>query len=465
MSFQAVGGLSRVRSRIDQLETMINGTTSSPSPTSATSAAGMLGGTENPAFASALLQALSGTQATAGTAGTGTRSAKTPVSADVGKRAVDLAKTYTGVPYLWGGTNPKKGLDCSGLVQLVYRKLGIDLPRVSQQQEHSGEAVASLSQAQPGDLVFFGSPATHVGIYVGDGKMIDAPRSGQTVGVHKLWRTPSAIRRVVPETSPAAAQTSPALAAADLVQGTALLAAFQAGAASAASSASASMLPALLSAGLTSAGLTSSGLSSAGISSSAGLLSSGLLSTGSPALSQSAAASLWAAVAASSANVAQARAASGPTGSVTGPTATAGSSSVSAPSGSAGSTVSGPYSELFTAAGRKYGVDPALLSAVAKAESGYRPDARSPAGALGLMQIMPGTARSLKVDPLSPTQAVDGAARLLSGYLKDNSGRVDLALASYNAGPGAVKRYGGVPPYSETRTYIQRVTHNWEALR
>ncbi|MDQ1293589.1 MAG: peptidoglycan DL-endopeptidase CwlO, partial [Actinomycetota bacterium] len=265
--------------------------------------------------------------------------------------------------------------------------------------------------------------------------------------------------------------TSPALAAADLAQRAALLAAFQAGAAS---TAGASALPALLSSGL-----------SSGLSSSAGLLSTGL-STGSSAFgssslaSQSAAASLWAAAAISSAAAAQARAAvgaaaPGATGQATGSTAaagqgsrtarTAGPSPVSASSGSTSSALSGPFSELFTAAGRKYGIDPALLSAVAKAESGYRPEARSPAGALGLMQIMPGTARSLKVDPLSPSQAVDGAARLLSGYLKDSPGRVDLALASYNAGPGAVKRYGGVPPYSETRTYIQRVTRNWEALR
>jgi soluble lytic murein transglycosylase-like protein len=78
---------------------------------------------------------------------------------------------------------------------------------------------------------------------------------------------------------------------------------------------------------------------------------------------------------------------------------------------------------------------------------------------------MPGTARSLGVDPLQPDQAVDGAARLLSGYLKTYSGRVDLALAAYNAGPGAVNRYDGVPPYRETQDYVQRVTSYWKALR
>ena len=144
-------------------------------------------------------------------------------------------------------------------------------------------------------------------------------------------------------------------------------------------------------------------------------------------------------------------------GESTAATGTAGTST----STSAGS----PYSELFAAAGARYGVDPALLSAVAKVESGYDPSAVSPAGARGLMQLMPGTARSLGVDPDDPAQAVDGAARMLSGLLTQFGGRVDLALAGYNAGAGAVQRYGGVPPSPETRTYVHRVTSDWEALR
>ncbi len=81
------------------------------------------------------------------------------------------------------------------------------------------------------------------------------------------------------------------------------------------------------------------------------------------------------------------------------------------------------------------------------------------------MQLMPSTAAGLGVDPLDPAQAVDGSARLLSGLLQRFGGRVELALAGYNAGPGAVQRYGGVPPYAETRTYVNRVTSYWEALR
>jgi len=108
------------------------------------------------------------------------------------------------------------------------------------------------------------------------------------------------------------------------------------------------------------------------------------------------------------------------------------------------------------AAGRA-GVDPALLSALVQAESGYRADAGSPAGARGLTQLMPGTARGLGVtDVLDPAQNLAGGARYLRQQL-DRFGDMRLALAAYNAGPGAVTRHGGVPPYTETRAYVDRV--------
>jgi hypothetical protein len=119
-----------------------------------------------------------------------------------------------------------------------------------------------------------------------------------------------------------------------------------------------------------------------------------------------------------------------------------------------GSTV--PYGGLFAAAGARYGLPPTLLAAVAKVESGYDPRAVSPAGARGLMQLMPGTAAGLGVDAMNPAQAVDGAARLLSRQLAD-FGSLPLALAAYNAGPGAVRRYGGLPPYAETQGYVGKV--------
>lgn len=245
----------------------------------------------------------------------------------LGTQVVDEARKYLGIPYLWGGTDPKRGLDCSGLVQLVYSKFGIDLPRVSYQQAEAGRPVASLAAARPGDILAFGSPVHHVAIYIGNGQMIEAPRTGIDVRVSSVYETPTAIRRVLPEVVDASRTQVPGA----------------------------------------------------------------------------------------------------------------------------------PYENLFNAASEKYGVDAALLSAVAKQESGYNPAAVSPAGAQGLMQLMPATAQGLGVEnSFDPAQAVDGAARLLRDLL-DRFGRTDLALAAYNAGPGAVLRYGGIPPYPETQNYVSSV--------
>jgi hypothetical protein len=120
------------------------------------------------------------------------------------------------------------------------------------------------------------------------------------------------------------------------------------------------------------------------------------------------------------------------------------------------------YDALFERATRAYDVPSGLLRAVASVESGFRADAVSPAGARGLMQLMPATARGLGVDPMDPAQAVDGAARMLSGLIHQ-FGSVKLALAAYNAGAGAVKKYGGVPPYAETQTYVRRVLSRMES--
>jgi hypothetical protein len=128
-----------------------------------------------------------------------------------------------------------------------------------------------------------------------------------------------------------------------------------------------------------------------------------------------------------------------------------------ATSGGARPAAGTSFDALFASEGAEHGVDPALLAAVARAESGLDPTAVSPAGAQGLMQLMPATAQGLGVaDPFDPAQAVDGAARLLRSHL-DRFGSVELALAAYNAGAGAVSRHGGVPPYSETQAYVRRV--------
>ena len=111
-----------------------------------------------------------------------------------------------------------------------------------------------------------------------------------------------------------------------------------------------------------------------------------------------------------------------------------------------------------------YQVDPRLVIAVVLAESHFRPDARSSAGAMGLGQLMPGTAAGLGVtNAYDPVQNLAGSIRLIRGHL-DRYGDLALALSAYNAGPGAVKKYGGVPPYRETQTYIRRVTQYYKAL-
>lgn len=254
-----------------------------------------------------------------------------------GADVVADAKRYLGVPYRYGGTDPATGLDCSALVQRAYGDVGITLPRTSQQQANQGRPVPSLAQAQPGDLVCFGDPATHIGIYAGNGTMVVAPHTGTTVQVQQIDRTPSSIRRIIGSPS----QASPSLP----------------------------------------------------------------VMSARPAALRSV----------------------------------------------------DPYAASFSAAEARYQLPAGLLSAVAKVESNYRPDAVSSAGAIGLMQLMPATAKALGVDPTDPAQAIDGAARLLAGELAKYDS-LPLALAAYNAGGPAVDRYGGVPPYPQTRDYVQKVT-------
>jgi soluble lytic murein transglycosylase-like protein len=105
---------------------------------------------------------------------------------------------------------------------------------------------------------------------------------------------------------------------------------------------------------------------------------------------------------------------------------------------------------------------PAFVRAVVAVESGYQADAVSPKGAIGLMQLMPGTARELRADPKIPEQNVDAGTRYLRDLLLKYDNQAYHALAAYNAGPGAVDKYHGVPPYRETRNYILNVLRNWK---
>ncbi len=123
------------------------------------------------------------------------------------------------------------------------------------------------------------------------------------------------------------------------------------------------------------------------------------------------------------------------------------------------------WDRLFEEVARQEGLSPALLKAIARVESAFDPQAVSPKGALGLMQLMPETARIVGVrDPFDPQENVKGAARFLK-YLLQEFGSLEEALAAYHAGPEVVKRYGGLPPYPETRRYVRSVLKYFRAYQ
>lgn len=152
-----------------------------------------------------------------------------------------------------------------------------------------------------------------------------------------------------------------------------------------------------------------------------------------------------------------------------------GEASPSAPSAAPDTAPAGAWARALPPAGQRFsglieqvakdsGIDPRLLSAVAWTESGFNESATSGVGAQGLMQLMPRTAAGLGVDALDPAQALKGGAAYLTQQLAAFGGRTDLALAAYNAGPTAVRRAGGIPPYAETQAYVDKVLSRYRQL-
>ena len=329
----------------------------------ATPAAGVMGAatpttgtTTGSASGAAFTDLLAASSTTVARAARATSGTPLGSSTSTGEALLAQAEEYLGTPYVWGGAQPG-GFDCSGLIQYSAKQLGITLPRTAAQQAKVGTEVPSLDQARPGDLVVL-SGGSHIGIYVGNGQMLHAPKTGDVVKISKVWETPLTIRRL---------------------------------------------------------GTTTATTAAAGTLAAAALLSG-----------------------------------------ATGTSAASGADYVR-PASLSATSKSAPYDAAFTAAEQKYGLPTGLLSAVAKQESGYDPSAKSPAGALGLMQFMPATARGMGIDPLDPAQAIDGAGKYLAQHL-EAFGSVDLALAAYNAGPGNVRKYGGIPPFTETQNYVKKIT-------
>jgi soluble lytic murein transglycosylase-like protein len=118
----------------------------------------------------------------------------------------------------------------------------------------------------------------------------------------------------------------------------------------------------------------------------------------------------------------------------------------------------GDFNQIIDSASKKYNINSSIIKAVIKAESNFDPSVVSSAGAMGLMQLMPDTALSLGVvEPFDPMENIEGGVKYLKDMLNKFGGNLELALAAYNAGPGNVTKYGGIPPFQETQNYVAKI--------
>lgn len=266
------GGVAAVQARIAEIRAYVAPTTV---PVASASATATAVSTASSASAVSMTSAASGTGFAAalaqltGTAGAdlGTVPENALSTTVTGQDLVESAKKYLGTPYVWGGESlAEGGLDCSGLVLRSLADLGITsgVPRVARDQATLGQEVPSLDQALPGDLIVLNG-GKHIGIYVGDGQMIDAPKPGKSVTIRDVYAEPTTIRRVLPQQAAAGASTvssslSSALASTTAGQNALALLTGSAGAAGATGSTSLTSALGALGSGSAGAGTSTSSL-------------------------------------------------------------------------------------------------------------------------------------------------------------------------------------------------------------
>jgi hypothetical protein len=351
-----------------------------------------------------------------------------PAAQTPADKFLEQAMRFKGQPYLWGGGHggPMSGpgpVDCSGLITQAAQLAGMpSLAGTAAVLQDKGKPI-SMSDLKPGDLVFNGNPAHHVGIYIGNGLVLHAPHTGDVVKISPVSYFENAVRVFDEAGQPVSGATADAGSASNAVGGDY---------------------------SNVSGGGRSSGLSLGGGSGGGG--SSG----GAGNVPNDVPEGYWSKKLAED----QAGGASVPAGQ---PSGMKNVDTKTVPPNMDGLMQklegAGISKEFLQGLADKYQVPLPMILAVIQQESGGNPQAQSGVGAQGLMQLMPGTAKDLGVtNAFDPKQNVEGGVKLLAQNLARYNGDTSKALAAYNAGPGNVDKYNGVPPFSETQNYEKNIT-------